>query len=88
MVGALAGSFLPTIITGALGIMLYAMFVAIVVPVARENKKVLFASLISIALSITLRYLTSLSAGFAIIICAITASVIAALVFPVKEAEE
>ncbi len=88
LVGALAGSFLPAVITGALGIMLYAMFVAIVVPVARENKKVLFASLISIALSVTFKYLTSLSAGFAIIICAITASAVAALVFPIKEAQE
>jgi predicted branched-subunit amino acid permease len=88
LVGALAGSFLPAVITGALGIMLYAMFVAIVVPVARENKKVLFASIISIALSVSFKYLTKLSAGFTIIICAIVASVVAALLFPISEVEE
>ena len=88
LIGALAGSFLPAILTGALGIMLYAMFVAIVVPVAKENKKVLFAALISIALSVTFKYLTTLSAGFSIIICAVFASVIAALVFPIKEVQE
>ncbi len=88
LVGALAGSFLPAILTGALGIMLYAMFVAIVVPVARENKKVLFAALISVALSVTFKYLTRLSAGFSIIICAVFASVIAALAFPIKENKE
>ena len=88
LVGALAGSFLPAIITGALGIMLYAMFVAIVVPVARDNKKVLFAALISVVLSVFFKYLTNLSSGFTIIICAIIASVIAALIFPVSEVEE
>lgn len=88
LIGALAGSFLPAILTGALGIMLYAMFVAIVVPVAKENKKVLFAALISIALSVTFKFLTTLSAGFSIIICAVFASVIAALVFPIEEVQE
>ena len=84
----LAGSFLPAVITGALGIMLYAMFVAIVVPVARENKKVLFAVMISIIFSVIFKYLTKLSAGFAIIICAVIASTVAALIFPVSEVEE
>ena len=88
LVGALAGSFLPAVITGALGIMLYAMFVAIVVPVARENKKVLFAVMISIIFSVIFKYFIELSAGFAIIICAVIASTVAALIFPVSEVEE
>lgn len=87
--GAVAGTLLPAILTGALGIMLYAMFIAIVVPVAKENKKVLLAVGISVALSVIYKYLLPfISAGFAIIICAVAASVIAALIFPLKEEEE
>lgn len=89
LLGAVAGTLLPAILAGALGIMLYAMFIAIVVPVAKENKKVLLAVGISVALSVIYKYLLPfISAGFAIIICAVAASVIAALIFPLKEEEE
>lgn len=88
LLGAVAGTILPAIITGALGIMLYAMFIAIVVPVVKENKKVFLAVGVSVLLSIVFRYLLPfVSAGFAIIICAVVASVIAAVIFPVKEEE-
>ncbi len=87
--GAVAGTLLPAILTGALGIMLYAMFIAIVVPAVKENKKMLLAVGISVALSVIFRYLFPfISAGFSIIICAVVASVIAALIFPLKEEEE
>ena len=89
LLGAVAGTVLPVIITGALGIMLYAMFIAIVVPVAKEDKKVLAAVFIAIALSVIFKYLLPfVSAGFAIIICAVVASLLAALIFPIKEEEE
>ena len=88
LIGALVGSFLPAVITGALGIMLYAMFIAIVIPAVRDNKKLLFACGIAVILSVVFKYLTEISAGFAIIICAVAASLIAALLFPVEEAQE
>lgn len=89
LLGAVAGTVLPAILTGALGIMLYAMFIAIVVPVAKENKKVLVAVGVSVTLSIVFKYLLPfISTGFAIIICAVVASAAAALIFPVKEEEE
>lgn len=88
IVGALAGTLLPTVITGALGIMLYAMFIAIIVPASKENKTVLLAVGISILLSMLFKYaLPFVSSGFAIIICAVVASVLTALIFPVKEDE-
>ena len=89
LLGAVAGTVLPAILTGALGIMLYSMFIAIVVPVAKENKKVLLAVGIAVVLSVVFKYfLPFVSAGFAIIICAVIASVIAAVIFPIKEDEE
>ncbi len=89
LLGALAGEVLPSIITGAMGIMLYAMFVAIFVPPAKENKSVLVSVGISIALSLVFYYaLPFISSGFAVIICAVVSSALAALIFPVKEGEE
>lgn len=89
LLGSLAGTVLPAILTGALGIMLYAMFIAIVVPPAKENRNILFAVLLAVLLSTVFYYLAPfISSGFAIIICAVIASVTAALLFPVKEAEE
>lgn len=89
LLGSLAGTVLPAILTGALGIMLYAMFIAIVVPPAKANTNILFAVLLAVLLSTAFYYLAPfISSGFAIIICAVIASVTAALLFPVKEAEE
>ena len=49
--GALAGSILPPSIQAALGVMLYGMFVAIVVPPARKEREILITVLLAMALS-------------------------------------
>ena len=49
--GGLAGSVLPVSIRGALGVMLYGMFVAIVVPPARQEKPVLAVVTLAVVLS-------------------------------------
>jgi len=88
--GAIAGDILPADIVSALGIALYAMFIAIVLPPATEHKGVLVCALISAAISCILAYIpifSFISGGFAIIICAIVAAVIAAILFPVKDEE-
>ncbi|MBR4071433.1 MAG: AzlC family ABC transporter permease [Clostridia bacterium] len=88
--GAIAGDILPADIVSALGIALYAMFIAIVLPPATEHKGVLVCALISAAISCILAYVpvfSFISGGFAIIICAIVAAVIAAILFPVKDEE-
>jgi predicted branched-subunit amino acid permease len=92
LLGAVAGDVLPAIITSALGIAIYGMFVAIVTPVARADRATAVCVLIAAVLSCLFRYLPMLSAvpsGFVIIICAILAAGIMAVVAPVKtEAEE
>ena len=88
LTGAILGNVLPEIITNALGVALYGMFIAIVVPAARDSRAVLFASAVSIAVSMMLRYIplfAGVSGGFAIIICALTASALAAVLYPVEE---
>ena len=89
--GAGAGNILPAIITSALGIAIYAMFVAIVVPVASENKPSLYCVIIAIILSCIFKItpvLNKLQGGFVIIICAVVASIIMAMVSPIEIKEE
>ena len=88
--GAFLGNILPVMLTNALGVALYGMFIAVVVPKAREDFHVLFAVLIAVVISVALKYIpvfSFISGGFGIIICAVAASAVGALVFPVKEDE-
>lgn len=90
--GAVANSILPTVLTDAMGIALYAMFIAIVVPPAKEEKNVMIAVLMAIVASYLFAYLPglrNLSSGWATIIITISVSAVAAVMFPVetKEAE-
>lgn len=89
--GAAAGAILPPTLLSALGIAIYAMFIAIVVPVAKVDRKIALCALVSILMSCAFYYLPFLSAvpsGFVIIICAVVASTIFALVAPIpKDAE-
>ena len=89
--GALAGSILPPSIQAALGVMLYGMFVAIVVPPAKEKKPVLIAALLALAASCLMRWmpvLNRISAGVAIVICTVVAAAVCAWLFPVEEEEQ
>lgn len=84
--GASAGALLPAAVSAALGIMLYGMFLAIIIPPARKERSILFAVVIAAILSIICKYLlTMLSEGFAVILCAAAAAAAAAWLFPRKE---
>ncbi len=85
--GAAAGNILPEMVTNSLGIALYGMFIAIVVPPAKENPKLLAVILPAVALSCIIYYIPALdfiSDGFAIIICTLAASIIGAIFFPIE----
>lgn len=87
--GAVAGEVLPQILCDTLGIALYGMLIAVVMPAFREKKSVKIAVLISIALSIICTYMIKgLSSGFGIVICTVIASAAAALLFPVNQETE
>ena len=88
--GAFAGELLPAALSAALGIAIYGMFMAIIVPPAMEEKGVLLAVFSAIGLGLILRYVSLfsfLSEGFVIIISAIFGACIAALVKPVQAGE-
>lgn len=86
--GALAGSVLPLSVRTALGVMLYGMFIAIVVPQARQEKPMLLSMLLALVFSCLFTWvpvLRSVSTGLAIVICTVAAAAICAAVFPVEE---
>ena len=86
--GALLGNILPAIVMNALCIAIYAMFVAIIVPQTKAEKSLLVVVVVAILLSTAfyyLPYLSRVSAGLAISICAIVSAVLGAVFFPKKE---
>ena len=88
--GALLGNILPLMITEALGVALYGMFIAIVVPAAKEDLYVLLTVLIAIACSSAFTLIPALGrvpGGFSIIICTVIASAAGAIFFPVETEE-
>ncbi len=87
--GAFAGALLPPPVTAALGIVLYGMFLAIIVPPAKKQRSILCVVLAAAAMSVVCKYLLPMiSEGFAVIICAAAASVLGALLFPREEEAE
>lgn len=89
LAGAFASQLLPAAVSDVMGIMLYGMFFAIFIPVAKKSKPVLIAVLLAAAISILFRYvLTFVGTGFAIILSAVIASAVCGALFPVKEDSE
>lgn len=87
--GAAAGTWLPQSIANALNISLYGMFLAIIIPPARCSRGIFIAVLLSAVLSTLLYYFADfLSSGFAMIICAVVAALIAAYFFPTKDHDQ
>ena len=88
LLGAAAGTLLPEFVRSALGIAIYGMFLAIILPPARKDRPVRIVVAAAAALSLCFHYIPGLkqvSGGFAIIICAVVAAAIGAAFFPVKE---
>ena len=89
--GAVLGAILPARLESALGIAIYGMFIAILVPAAKKSRPVLMVVAIAALLSCLFNYIPGLnriSSGFTIIICSIMASAVGALLFPVKKEED
>jgi len=88
--GALAGSVLPENIRAALGVMLYGMFIAIVVPPAKKEKEILAAVVLAMVCSCLFAWVGALqmvSEGLAIVICTVVAAAVCAALFPIADEE-
>lgn len=88
LLGAVFGQLLPEMLCSALAVAIYGMFIAIVMPEAKKCYKTAIITLLAILISCVIYYapvFSSISSGFSVIICAVMASTIGALIFPVKE---
>jgi predicted branched-subunit amino acid permease len=91
LLGATAGNVLPESVVSALGIAIYGMFVAIVVPPAVKNRNLLIAVGLACAISCAFKFLpvlSGISGGFAIILSAVPVSLAMAFIRPILPEEE
>ena len=89
--GVMLGNILPARAVSALGVGLYGMFIAIIIPPARKDRVVAALILISFTLSFLLDRLPLfdfLSSGMRTILLTVVISLGAALLFPVREKED
>ena len=83
--GACVSSVLPTALQNAFGIALYGMFIALIVPTARESRNVLMIILMAVGMNCVLTYVplfAFISSGFRIIISTIFGAGLGAYLFP------
>lgn len=95
LVGAVASDFLPASLASALGIAIYGMFLAIIIPPAKEDRAILGVILLAVALSCLIQWLpliipgwAGLGSGFVIIICTLLAAGLMAWLRPIHIPEE
>ncbi len=86
--GVVSGNILSKRMLSALGVALYGMFIAIVIPPVRENKILRGIVAVSVVLSFLfskISLFSNISSGFKIIILTIIIAGAAAVLFPVEE---
>ncbi len=87
-IGTVVGSILPLWLTSALSVALYGMFLAVIIPPARQNKVVTGLIALCFAISYVSQHLPlvrDLSDGMRIILLTVVLASAAALLFPRKE---
>lgn len=85
LLGGVAAGLLPSQVSNALGLALYAMFIAIIVPPSTKSVGVFFAVALATAISCLLYYLpvvNTISEGLKYIISAVVSACVTALIFP------
>ena len=91
LLGALISSALPTSLSSAMGIALYGMFIAIIIPPAKKSKAIAYVILISVVITCILKYapiFSIISAGFRVIIATILGAGIGAILFPIEDSSK
>jgi len=89
--GVIAGDVLPVRVVSALGVALYGMFIAIIIPPAKENRIIAWIILSCFLLSAAcsyLPYISEVSSGTRTILLTVIIASVAAWLFPHKEEKE
>ena len=88
IVGAFGAQFFNQDLLDAMGMALYAMFIAIIIPDAKRSKPILVVILIATAISSIFFYvpfIKEIGLGFKIIIATVISALIGAIFFPVED---
>lgn len=91
LTGALASGILSGAVRSALGVALYSMFIAIIVPPMKGLKSVRWVIAAAVAVSCLVAYTPLkhyITGGFAIIVSTLAAAALGAWLFPVERADE
>ncbi len=91
LLGALAGTVLPPSVTSALGIAMYGMFIAIVLPPFRDSPAIRLVVLVAVGMSCLLTFapwFAAITGGFRIILCAVGAAALGAWLMPLSTVGE
>lgn len=91
LLGGCISTVLPEALQNAMGIALYAMFIALIIPAAKKSMKMLLIIMIAVASTCIMKYLPVfgwISSGFRIIISTVLAAGIGAFLFPSEEEDE
>ena len=92
VLGVVVSTYLPPFVLAALGIAIYGMFIAIVVPVMKKERAVTVCVLVAMLLSALCYYVPVISkiipSELHIVLCAVIASVALAIFAPIKQENE
>lgn len=91
MFGVIMGNVLPAAVVSALGVGLYGMFIAIIIPPARKEKIIAGVVAASFALSFAaakLPVISALPSGIKTIALTVIIALISAVLFPIKDEED
>lgn len=91
VLGVLSGNILPELVMRAMSVALYGMFMAIIIPPAKESRSLAGIIVVSMFLSCLMGILPVvklLSSGMKTILLTVLIAAVAAVLFPVKETKE
>ncbi len=91
LLGAMAGEVLPHRLISCLGLAIYGMFIAIIVPDTRTSNAVMAVVAAGMLFSTVFTYtpvICNISSGFRIIIVTVAVAAMASLIAPIKEGED
>lgn len=91
LLGGSISTLLPEAMQNAMGIALYAMFIALIIPASKQSRTRLYVIAAAVFVTCILKYLpvfSFISSGFRVILATVAASFLGAWLFPGKEGEE
>ncbi len=91
LLGAVASGLLPASLSGAMGIALYGMFIAIIIPAAKKSNHITIIIVISVVITCIMKYvpvICNISPGFRITIATLIGAGAGAILFPEEDGGE